>query len=159
MLSNSSLQYETVLLHKNQVNHLFRKFFFNINDFKCTKQYITHLMHDSEQEPVAYSTLPFKVQTTPLDYKLHTDCTVHLQHSTPTRHQETMGRQQKKNQQHCLLLIIHTYKMHQAFFTSPISDAKPKKAIQINHCNLGKKVRPQPPQILSINSIHQHSSM
>ena len=97
MLSNSSLQYETVSLHKNQVNHLFRKFFFNINDFKCTKQYITHfLMHDSAQEQVAYSTLPFKVQTTPLDYKLHTDCTVHLQHSTPTWHQETMGQQKTK---------------------------------------------------------------
>lgn len=40
-------------------------------------------MHDSEQDPVAYSTLPFKVQTTELDYKLHTDCTVFLaaQHS------------------------------------------------------------------------------
>lgn len=33
-------------------------------------------MHDSD--PVAYSMLPFKVQTTQLDYKLHTDCTVPL---------------------------------------------------------------------------------
>lgn len=65
-------------------------------------------MHDSEQDPVAYGTLPFKVQTTELDYKLHTDCTVFLQHSTPTWHQETMGK--GKDQQHRLLIRIHTYK-------------------------------------------------
>lgn len=40
-------------------------------------------MHDSEQDPVAYSTRSFKVQTTELDYKLHTDRTVLLWHITP----------------------------------------------------------------------------
>lgn len=78
-MPGKQLQYETDLLHKNQVNCLFRKLFFfflNINVLKNTKQYITHLMHDSV--PVAYGTLPFNVKTTQLDYKLHTDCTVPL---------------------------------------------------------------------------------
>lgn len=77
-------------------------------------------MHDSEQDPVAYSTLPFKVlQTTKLVYKLHTDCTVPLQHSSPTWHQETMEK--GKDQQHRLLLRIHTpIKMHQASYIANI---------------------------------------
>lgn len=62
-MPGKQLQYETDLLHKNQVNCLFRKIsFLNINVLKNTKQYITRLMHDSE--PVAYDTLPFKGQTT-----------------------------------------------------------------------------------------------
>lgn len=102
------LQYETDPLHKNQVNCLFRKIFFflNINVLKNTKQYITRLMHDSE--PVAYGTLPFKGQTTRLDYKLHTDCTVPPEHITPTWYQQNMGK--GKVQQHRCSLPTHTYK-------------------------------------------------
>lgn len=46
---------------------------------KNTKQYITRLMHGSD--PVAYGTLPFKGQTTLLDYKLHTDRASGAHHS------------------------------------------------------------------------------
>lgn len=107
-MPGKQLQYGTDLLHKNQVNCLFRKIFFflNINVLKNTKQYITRLMHDSD--PVAYGTLPFKGQTTWLDYKLHTDCTVPLEHITPTWYQQNMGK--GKVQQHRCSSPIHTYK-------------------------------------------------
>lgn len=147
-MPGNQLQYETDLLHKNQVNCLFRKFFFlNINVLKNTKQYITHLMHDSD--PVAYGTLPFKVQTTWLDYKLHTDCTVPLEHITPTWYQQTMGK--GKVQQHWLSLTIHTYK------NSPQTLFRTRSAkLWTDLSNLA----PPPPKkkILPTPSICQHSS-
>lgn len=147
-MPGKQLQYETDLLHKNQVNCLFRKFFLNINVLKNTKQYITHLMHDSD--PVAYGTLSFKVQTTWLDYKLHTDCTVPLEHITPTWYQQTMGK--GKVQQHWLSLTIHTYKnspqtLFRTLFAKLWTDLD-------NPC----PTSPPKKKLLPTSSICQHSS-
>lgn len=68
------------LLHKNQVNCLFRNVFFNINVLKNTKQYITHLMHDSD--PVAYTSRQRKDYSTGLQatYRLRRASVAHRSH-------------------------------------------------------------------------------
>lgn len=116
---------------------------------KNTKQYITHLMHDSD--PVAYGTRPFNGKTTQLDYKLDTDCTVPLSHITATWYQQTMGK--GKVQQHCLSLTTHPYK------NSPQTLVRTLIAkLWTDLANLACKNACPPLQILPTSSICQHTA-
>ena len=118
-------------------------------------------MHDSERDPVAYSTLPFKVQTTELDYKLHTDRTVLCLCSTALPHgiRRHMGKKEK-DQQHRLLLRIHTYKNApgpRSTYIANIPCENSRMPFKLtSELQKGCCPRPPSPKILTYLSTQQH---